>query len=90
VAGAQLKDADLVSVQEARDMVEKAHVAAREYSAFTQEQVDGICAAMAQAAVRAAAELAEEAVAETGYGVAADKVLKNLLCSENSTSSSKG
>src|SRR5258706_7906642 len=63
-------------------MVEKAYQASREFLAFSQEQVDAIVAAMAQAAVRASQELAEEAVAETGYGVAADKVQKNLLCSE--------
>jgi len=76
------RDSDLVSIQEARDLMEKAWQASREFLAYTQEQVDGIVAAMAQAATAAATELAEEAVAETGYGVAADKVQKNLLCSE--------
>jgi acetaldehyde dehydrogenase (acetylating) len=77
-----LRDQDLVSIQEAREMVEKAYAASREFLAYTQEQVDSIVAAMAQAAARASKELAEEAVAETGYGVAADKLQKNLLCSE--------
>jgi acetaldehyde dehydrogenase (acetylating) len=77
-----LRDEDLVSIQEAREMVEKAYAASREFLAYTQEQVDSIVAAMAQAAARASRELAEEAVAETGYGVAADKLQKNLLCSE--------
>ena len=63
-------------------MVEKAYTASREFLAYTQNQVDSIVAAMAQAAARASRELAEEAVAETGYGVAADKFQKNLLCSE--------
>lgn len=63
-------------------MVEKAYTASREFLAFSQEQVNSIVAAMAQAAARASQELAEEAVAETGYGVAADKHQKNLLCSE--------
>lgn len=62
--------------------MEKAWKAAKEFQAYSQEQVDGIVAAMAQAASRASQELAEEAVAETGYGVVADKVQKNLLCSE--------
>ncbi len=82
MSGNPPRDSDLASIQEARDLVEKAYQAAREFLAFTQEQVDGIVAAMAAAAARASQELAEEAVAETGYGVAADKVLKNLLCSE--------
>src|SRR5437763_909407 len=51
-------------------MVEKAYQASREFLAFSQEQVDAIVAAMAQAAARSSKELAEEAVAETGYGVA--------------------
>jgi len=77
-----LRDQDLLSIQEAREMAEKAHVAAREFFAYSQEQVDSIVAAMAHAAARASRELADEAVAETGYGVAADKLQKNLLCSE--------
>ena len=76
------RDSDLVSIQEARDLMEKAWQASKDFLAYTQEQVDGIVAAMAQAATAAATELAEEAVAETGYGVAADKVQKNLLCSD--------
>ena len=60
-------DPDLISIQEARDLVEKAAKASREFLAFTQEQVDGIVAAVADAAARASEELAIEAVAETGY-----------------------
>lgn len=63
-------------------MGDKAYQAAREFLAFSQEQVDNIVAAVAKAAAAASKELADEAVAETGYGVAADKYQKNLLCSE--------
>ena len=76
-------DPDLASIQEARDLVERAYEASRRFLAFTQEQVDAIIDAMAQAATAAAEDLAREAVEETGYGVFADKVQKNLLCSRD-------
>lgn len=78
-----IRDDDLLSIQEARDLVEKAYEASRQFLSFTQEQVDAIIDAMAQAATRAAEELAREAVEETGYGVVADKVVKNLFASQN-------
>jgi acetaldehyde dehydrogenase (acetylating) len=76
-------DPDLASIQEARDLVERAYEASRRFLAFSQEQVDAIVDAMAQAATAAAEDLAREAVEETGYGVFADKVQKNLLCSRD-------
>ena len=74
-----LRDDDLISLQEARDLVEKAYQASRHFHSFTQQQVDAIIDAMAEAATAAAGELAREAVQETGYGVEADKVVKNLF-----------
>lgn len=78
-----VRDADLISIQEARDLVEKAYQASRQFLAYSQEQVDGIIDAMAQAATRAAEELARLAVEETGYGNVADKVEKNLISSRD-------
>ncbi len=78
-----IRDEDLLSIQEARELVERAYQASREFLSFTQEQVDAVVDAMAQAATRAAEELAREAVEETGYGVVADKVVKNLFSSQN-------
>ena len=78
-----LRDADLVSVQEARNLAEKAHEASQKFLAYSQEQVDTIIDAMAQAAVGAAEELARLAVEETGYGNVADKVEKNLFASRD-------
>ncbi len=78
-----VRDNDLVSVQEARDLAEKAYEASRQFLPFSQERVDAIVDAMAQAATAAAEELAREAVEETGYGVVADKIEKNLLCSRD-------
>ncbi len=71
-------DNDLLAVAEARA---KARAARRAFDAFagvTQEAVDRIVRAMAAAGAAAADELARLAVEETGYGVAADKVYKNL------------
>ncbi len=78
-----LRDDDLLSLQEARDLAEKAYQASRQFLSFTQEKVDAIIDAMAQAATAAAQDLAREAVAETGYGVEADKVVKNLFASQD-------
>lgn len=74
-----LHDQDLVSVQQARDFVERADAAASRFKKFNQQQVDKIVAAMAGAARQAARRLAELAVEETGRGRVADKVTKNLF-----------
>src|SRR5512135_1106936 len=70
-------DADLASVQEARDLLERAYRAQRAFAAATQDQVDRVVSAMAAAASAAAEPLARLAVDETGMGVYEDKVRKN-------------
>ena len=72
-------DKDLRSIQEVRNLVAKAKAAQEEYANFTQEQVDRIVQAIAQACASQAERLAKLAVEETGFGVWQDKVLKNLL-----------
>ncbi len=72
-----LTDKDLVSIQQARDLVARAAEAQRALASFTQSQVDRIFAAMAEAALRESERLAEMAHRETGYGNPADKTLKN-------------
>jgi acetaldehyde dehydrogenase (acetylating) len=72
-------DADLVSVQEARRAVEAAHAAQLVWARATQEEVDRVCAAMAEAGSQAAERLGKMACEETGYGVPGHKTLKNLL-----------
>ena len=62
-------DKDLVSVQQARDLVEAAFKAQGEVARFDQAKIDRICEAMAKAALREAARLGAMAVEETGYGV---------------------
>src|SRR5881628_2493556 len=77
-----LEDKDLVSIQEVRAKVEKAYAAWQKYRHYNQEQVDAIVERMAAAARAEAQRLAELAVEETGYGNAADKLAKNLLCAD--------
>src|SRR5512142_1761033 len=70
-------DTDLSSIQEARDQVARAYEAWKTWSRASQEDVDRVCAAMADAAYRASERLGRLAQEETGYGVAAHKKLKN-------------
>ncbi len=74
-AGNEL-DADLRSVQEARSLALACREAQRQFATATQEQVDRVCAAMADAVYRDAERLGRLAHEETGYGVAAHKRLK--------------
>ncbi len=74
-----LRDKDLLSIQQARELVERAHQAEQQFKTFDQERVDVIVAAMAAAAEKNARRLAEMAVEETGRGKVEDKVIKNLF-----------
>ena len=76
-------DKDLVSVQQARDLVEAAHRAQAELAQFDQSKIDRICEAMARAALAESARLGAMAVEETGYGVPADKQEKNRFAAED-------
>jgi len=76
-------DKDLVSVQQARDLVEAAHRAQGQLARFDQAKIDRICEAMARAAQREAARLGQIAVEETGYGIPADKAEKNRFAAED-------
>ena len=76
-------DKDLVSVQQARDLVEAAHRAQAEVALFEQSKIDRICEAMASAALREAARLGAMAVEETGYGIPDDKREKNRFAAED-------
>jgi acetaldehyde dehydrogenase (acetylating) len=77
-----LEDKDLVSIQEVRRKVDEAYAAWLKYRDYSQERVDAIVERMAAAARANARQLAEMAVEETGYGNAADKYVKNLLCAD--------
>ena len=72
-------DLDQRSAEEARRLAARAHDTQSYLAELGQEQVDRIVAAMAEKAADRAEELADAAVAETGFGVRADKVSKNLF-----------
>jgi acetaldehyde dehydrogenase (acetylating) len=74
-------DKDLASIAESRSLARAARLAQPLLAEFSQEQIDSIVTAMAEAATREAEALARLAVEETGYGVVADKVQKNLFSS---------
>lgn len=66
---------------EARALVRRASAAQALLAEFTQPQIDTIVDAMAAAVTPHAEALARLAVEETGFGVVADKVQKNLFAS---------
>lgn len=70
-------DKDLRSIQEARDKVAKAKKAQKVLAAMDQAAIDRIVTAISQAAAAESARLARLAAEETGFGVAADKEIKN-------------
>lgn len=74
-------DKDLASIAEARTLARAARQAQAQLAELSQEQIDGIVTAMAEAVTPHAETLARLAVEETGYGVVADKVQKNLFSS---------
>jgi acetaldehyde dehydrogenase (acetylating) len=69
-------------VQEARTLARRAREAAGPLAELSQEQIDAVVDAMAAAVTPQAEPLARLAHEETGYGVVADKVQKNLFSSE--------
>jgi acetaldehyde dehydrogenase (acetylating) len=70
-------DKDLSSIQEARDLANVAQEAFQTWRHASQDEVDRVCAAMAEAGYQASERLGRMAYEETGYGVAAHKKLKN-------------
>ena len=74
-------DKDLQARQEARLLLQQAEAAQKELASFSQEKLDGIVKAVADAIFNAAAELADMAVRETGFGNVEDKITKNQFAS---------
>ena len=75
-------DKDLAARQEARKLCAAAESAQKVLATFSQEKLDEIMEAVAKAFSASAAELAELAVGETGFGNAEDKTTKNRFASE--------
>ena len=74
-------DKDLLSRQEARELLKQAAAAQKQLAAMTQQQLDTIVKAIADAIYAAAPELADMAVRETGFGNVEDKTTKNQFAS---------
>lgn len=73
---------DLRSRQEVRDLVEAAAKAQQQLRMLDQAAIDRIVKSMAQAGEAHAAELAELACKETGFGNPADKIVKNQFAAK--------
>ncbi|MDZ7269422.1 MAG: aldehyde dehydrogenase family protein [candidate division KSB1 bacterium] len=78
-----LLDQDLQSLQEVRSLVARAKAAQLAFKEFSQEQVDRVVAAMAEAGFKASERLARLAVEETKYGKVADKTIKNQFATRD-------
>ncbi len=76
-------DKDILSIQEARRLAVAARDAQRIWSEASQQQVDRVCAAMAEVAFHGAERLGRMAADETGYGVPDHKTLKNQFGSRD-------
>eukprot|EP00792_Barthelona_sp_PAP020_P008175 TRINITY_DN3201_c0_g6_i1.p1 TRINITY_DN3201_c0_g6~~TRINITY_DN3201_c0_g6_i1.p1 ORF type:complete len:882 (-),score=278.20 TRINITY_DN3201_c0_g6_i1:387-3032(-) len=63
-------------------LLDAVRLAQKEYSTYSQEQVDKIFAYCACAANQARIPLAKQAVKESGMGIVEDKVIKNHFASE--------
>ena len=79
----QRADRDRQSVSEAGVLASSARQAQTQLAELSQEQIDAIVTAMADAITPHAETLARLAVEETGYGVVADKTQKNLFASRD-------
>ncbi len=75
-------DKDLLSMQEARILMEGAREAGKALLTYPQEKLDQIVDALAAAAGDMAKELAVMSAEETGYGRFQDKYVKNLFVCE--------
>ena len=75
-------DKDLKARQEARILAKRAEEAQKRLGECTQAQMDAIVEAVAKAFSAAAAELADMAVRETGFGNVEDKITKNQFASQ--------
>ena len=75
-------DKDLQARQEARALARQAECAAGQLARMSQDALDRIVEAVADAFCKAAPELAEMAVRETGFGNTEDKIIKNEFASK--------
>lgn len=82
IAAPSPTDKDLTSIADARALARRAKQAQIVLAELPQDRIDAIVDAMASAVTPEAEALARLAVEETGYGVVADKIQKNLFASQ--------
>lgn len=75
-------DNDLLSIQEARVLIENAREAQKLLASFSQEKLDRIVGSMAAEVGKYARELAKLSHEETGFGRWQDKFIKNIFVSD--------
>ena len=72
----------VTNVEELMNRIKEVREAQKQFSTYTQEQVDEIFRQAAMAANNARITFAKMAVEETGMGIVEDKVIKNHFASE--------
>ena len=70
------------NVDALNELIERVKKAQKEFSTYSQEQVDKIFKAASTAANKARIPLAKMAVQDTGMGIVEDKIIKNHFASE--------
>ncbi|PEX93268.1 acetaldehyde dehydrogenase (acetylating) [Bacillus cereus] len=79
----EMYDKDLRSIQEVRHLVKKAKSAQRKLATMSQENINKIVKAIADAGYKHREKLAKMAYEETGFGRWQDKILKNSFASKH-------
>jgi acetaldehyde dehydrogenase (acetylating) len=79
----EILDKDLRSIQEVRNLIKNAKEAQAKLAAMSQEQIDAITKAIADAGYEHREKLAKMAHEETGFGRWQDKVIKNAFASKH-------
>lgn len=85
-----IADKDLISIQEARILLEEAQLAQKKLSEFSQEKLDGIFDAVLEALKPHLQEFAIMSHEETGYGIWQDKLTKNVFVCKQIAKAIKG
>ena len=76
-------DKDLRSIQEVRNLIKNAKEAQAKLAVMSQEQIDAIAKALADAGYEHREKLAKMAYEETGFGRWQDKIVKNAFASKH-------
>ena len=83
-------DKDLASIQEVRNLLAAAKKAQTVLAGYDQQRIDSLVETVGAACEAEAARLGCMAAEETGFGVPADKALKNILASRGILDSIRG